>query len=290
LDDRDGGILPFGDSDVIVTSFNNTTEFQRSYWRGVDAYALAYLDTVTEEEEARDLGATFRISHDCGVTFGRLMKSPVTSPHGPIALPDGDLLWVGRRFSHNDAVQEDDRIEAYRIHADGEMEYVGCIDDAVLDGQRLLSCEPHAILLRDGSILVHIRAQQRGNGQERAFTIFQTRSRDGGRSWEKPYPILGRTEGSPPHLFRHSSGLLLCTYTDRVHPYGIKVMFSRDEGEHWDTGYDLYVNGVSDDLGYPSTVECNDGSMLTVFYAHPSAEEPAVIMQQRWRIEKENEV
>lgn len=29
LDDRDGGILAFGDSGVIITSFNNTTAFQR---------------------------------------------------------------------------------------------------------------------------------------------------------------------------------------------------------------------------------------------------------------------
>jgi len=32
-------------------------------------------------------------------------------------------------------------------------------------------------------------------------------------------------------------------------------------------------------------VELSDGSLLTVFYAHPAADQPAVIMQQKWRIE-----
>lgn len=287
LDDRDGGIVPFGESGVIVTSFNNTRSFQRNYWRGVSAYSLAHLDTVTDEEEARDLGVTFRLSHDCGKTFGPLMKSPVTSHHGPISLPDGGLLWVGRTFSPNCTIGEVDRIEAHRVHPDGHMEFVGAIGDAILDGQLLLSCEPHGIVLKDGTILVHIRAEQRTKEEEKAFTIFQTVSHDGGKSWETPYPILSRMGGAPSHLFRHSSGILIATYGYRGKPSGIKAMFSRDEGKTWDTGHDLYVNGISPDLGYPSTVECSDGSLITVFYAHPSKEEPAVILQQRWKIEEE---
>ena len=63
-------------------------------------------------------------------------------------------------------------------------------------------------------------------------------------------------------------------------------MFSKDNGKSWDVGYDIYVNTVSADLGYPSTVELNDGSLLTVFYARREADGPAVIMQQRWKIEE----
>lgn len=285
LDDRDGGIVPFGEKSVVVTSFNNTVEFQKTYHR-TDVYSFAYLATVTPEEEARDLGVTYRISHDCGVTFGPIMKSPVDAPHGPIALPDGTLLWVGRTYSRDDAVMPVDRIEAHRLYPDGHMEFVGAIDNIVLEGQPLLSCEPHGIVLVDGSILVHIRVQHREKGEKKAFTIFQTVSRDGGKTWEKPYQILDRLGGSPPHLFRHSSGVLICTYALREAPFAIKAMFSHDEGKTWDTGYDLYVNGVSLDLGYPSTVECADGSLLTVFYAHLTEDEPAVIAQQKWRMEE----
>ena len=85
---------------------------------------------------------------------------------------------------------------------------------------------------------------------------------------------------------KHSSGVLVAAYGYREAPYGVKVMFSSDRGETWDVGHDLYVNGISLDLGYPSTVELSDRSLLTVFYAHPSKDEPAVIMQQKWRLEK----
>ena len=110
LDDRDGGIVPFGKSSVIVTSFNNRVAFQKS--RAETAYDLEYLNLITPAEESAALGSTFRISHDCGVTFGPIMKSPITSPHGPVVLPDGSLLWVGTVF---DGVSNDNSIKAYRI-------------------------------------------------------------------------------------------------------------------------------------------------------------------------------
>ena len=57
----------------MVTSFNNTKKFQRKYAKGraQEAYRLAYLDQIGDEEEARDLGANFRISMD-GVVIGLL--------------------------------------------------------------------------------------------------------------------------------------------------------------------------------------------------------------------------
>ena len=64
-------------------------------------------------------------------------------------------------------------------------------------------------------------------------------------------------------------------------------MFSVDHGKTLDPGYDIYVNRVNSDLGYPSSVELDDGSILTVFYAHLGENEPAVIMQQKWRFTNE---
>jgi hypothetical protein len=42
-------------------------------------------------------------------------------------------------------------------------------------------------------------------------------------------------------------------------------------------------------LGYPSVVELEDGSLLTVFYARESADPwaPSVIMQTIWSFEEE---
>lgn len=284
LDDRDGGIVPFGNSSMIVTSFNNTTAFQRSN-KAVTAYDLNYLNTVTPAQEAKDLGASYRISHDCGKTFGKIMKSPVTSPHGPAELLDGTLLWVGRTFSPENKKLQNDCIRAWHMDADGTMTYAGEIENIKVGDEELFSCEPHAVVLDDGTVIVHIRVQ--GGEEVKYFTIYQSESCDSGKTWTKPHPILPRLGGSPPHLLKHSSGTLICTYGYREKPYGIKAMFSKDGGKTWDVDHDLYINGVSADLGYPSTAQLPDGSLLTVFYAHVTKDEPAVIMQQKWRFEDE---
>ena len=61
-------------------------------------------------------------------------------------------------------------------------------------------------------------------------------------------------------------------------------MISRDDGRTWEKDFVLVRNDVTADLGYPATVELKDGSLLTVYYAHPAKGEPAVILQQKWRI------
>ena len=276
LDDRDGGIVAFGKKNVIVTSFNNSADFQRSSTD--DPYCLSYIDKITKEDEEKYIGSSYRISRDCGVTFGEIRKTPVTIPHGPLAMPDGELLWIGRPYYHR---IEKDCIKAYKMLDNGKFELLGEIENVTnSDGETAVSCEPHSILLKDGSILTQIRVQQAG-----FFTLFQSKSSDGGRTWTKPRQLLDNFGGAPPHLFRHSSGILISTYCLREEPFAIRVMFSRDEGETWDIDHDLYVNGVSPDKGYPSTVELNDSSLITVFYATPEKGAPAVIMQQKWRFE-----
>lgn len=260
-------------------------DFQRQI-PNASAYSLSYLDSVTPEEEAAAIGSNFRISNDFGVTFGEIFKSPVTSPHGPTLLSDGTLLWVGRTFNPLNAQRVGvDCIQAHKINADGSMEFVGEIEKIVIEGIEPLSCEPHAIVLEDGTILAHIRAHKYDRG---IFTIFQSESSDNGKTWTKPRQILSKAGGAPPHLFKHSSGVLICTYGFRAEaPFGIKAMFSNDNGKTWDTDHFIYSNEISYDLGYPSTVELADGSLLTVFYAIPKEGEAAVIMQQKWRFENE---
>lgn len=289
LDDRDAGITPFGAGGVMVTSFNNTTAFQRRIFekdlsaRG--AYVRAYLDLVEPEREKAALGSQFRMSFDGGVTFGPIYQSPVTSPHGPTVLRDGSLLWVGRTFSCEDAFRgsDKDRIEAYRVYEDGRMEVVGCIENIAEDGRRLLSCEPHAVTLADGTVLCHIRVQHLSGTA--VFTTYQSRSSDGGRTWTKPVRLLDETGGAPAHLLIRPDGTLVSVYGYRKPPYGVRAMVSSDGGESWSVDHVLYENSVSSDLGYPATAEFADGTLFTVFYAHPAPDEPAVILGMKWALE-----
>lgn len=285
LDDRDGGICTFGSSGVIVTSFNNSVAFQRnSAKNAVGEHAKnsleqnlinSYLDIVEKKfDENKYLGSGFVISSDCGKTFGDIKRIPVSSPHGPTALSDGKLLYVGRTFSAADASTE---IESFIIDADGSFQKIG----EIKNDTGLTFCEPHAIQTSSGKIIVHIRVQGKGR-DKKFFTIFQAESYDNGKNFTKPHQILEDCGGAPSHIIKTRDGMLIAAYGHREQPYGIKVMFSHDEGQTWDTDNVLCDGFCSGDLGYPSSVELKSGEILTVFYAHESNEEPAKIYRAIW--------
>lgn len=283
LDDRDGGLCAFGESGVMLTSFNNTTAFQRKR-KETDQYDLDYLDSVTAQAEREALGVPFRLSFDAGQTWSRLYKSPVTSPHGPCLLQDGTLLWVGRPFSEDDAARETEQLSAYRVCTDGSMHFLGRIEPVYRNARKMLSCEPHAVQLPDGSILCHFRVQEQ-SGSQNVLTLFESRSFDGGRSWSAPVALLSDRGGAPAHLLRHSSGVLISSYGYRNEPFGIRLMLSSDNARSWQKEIVLWEGAANADCGYPATVECTDGSLYTVFYARIGADEPARIYGIRWKIE-----
>ncbi|MBO5397247.1 MAG: exo-alpha-sialidase [Clostridia bacterium] len=278
LDDRDVGLCVFGKSGLIATSFNNTLQFQRENMPQTEE-CFNYINSVSAEDEKRDLGVSFRISHDCGETWSKIYKSPISSPHGPTVLRDGTVLWVGRiQGIHN-------HIEAHRIDTEtGEMTFVG--DMGIYKYEEFKDTyfyEPHAIELPDGRIICHLRVE---NKDETLFTLYQSESSDGGVTWTKPRQIIGDKSGAPGHIFMHSSGTLITTVSHRDRPYGIWAFLSRDNGKTWSDEYVIFEGKDTDDLGYPSTIELPDGSMITAFYTRENDFVPAVIMQQKWALEK----
>ncbi|MBR5262228.1 MAG: exo-alpha-sialidase [Clostridia bacterium] len=271
LDDRDAGICTFGEKGVIVTSFNNTAEFQRTN-NTDNEYVQRYIDTITAEDEEKYLGSLFRISNDCGITFGGLHHSPVTCPHGPTELSDGTILWAGNRFDDFEG-----GIEIVSLNPQTcETEFVGKI---TLDDKSIFLNEPYLLEMPDGKLICHIRAEN-----DTVFTTYQSVSHDKGKTWTYPERLLEEDGGAPPHLLLLDSGVLLCTYSRRKQPYGIMAMLSTDGGESWDTDYRIYENTGSDDLGYPTTVQLNDGTLLTVFYATDRDGIPCNILQQKWKL------
>ena len=235
LDDRDVGLTVFGESGLIVTSFNNSLEFQRENMPQTEE-CFNYINSVSAEAEAEALGVLFRISTDCGESFGEIYKSPVSSPHGPTVLNDGTVLWVGRKQGiHN-------HIEAYTLNTEtGEMTLRGKMGlYAYEEFKDIYFYEPHAIQLESGKIICHLRAE---NKEETLFTLYQTVSLDNGVTWSKPEQIIKDDSGAPGHLFMHSSGVLISTFSHRSRPYGIWAIFSKDGGETWSEEFVLY-NGM----------------------------------------------
>ena len=203
LDDRDGGICTFGEDGVVVTSFNNHPEFQRKH-QGDSLYRKAYLDEVEKREFEKYLGSTIVISRDGGKTFGDVMTVPVSSPHGPCVLSDGTLLYVGRTF---DAYNMPSRLECHVLTPDGKTQLRSVIEEPI---PTLTWCEPHAIQLPDGKIIVHIRVQGQ-NGKY--FTIYQSVSTDMGYTFSTPIRLLSDHGGAKLLLEKDSSGQLLLEET-----------------------------------------------------------------------------
>lgn len=282
LDDRDSGLCVSNDK-VIMTSFNNTPAEQknwveRSVARGDTSPSLnlwrGYLSVVKDDAVEKYYGSTYKISYDGGYTFGELRKSPVTSPHGPFVANDGRIIWVGKTFSIREkengiALAEMDENENFVIKT--------VLPDLPDKYENCLPCEPHAVQLKDGTIIVEIRVQKDG-----LFTILQSESYDNGVSFTVPHQIIPDLAGSPPHLLIHSSGKVVLTYACRHENYGIKAIISDDGCKTFSPEITLTGNALSPDLGYPASVEREDGSIITVYYE--KEENFAVIKQVIWEL------
>ncbi len=264
LDDRDTGICPFGESGVAVTSFTTSIDTLRKHLgkkaKTFHAYSEAYLNLAEKDPEAEKYhGATLRMSYDNGVTFGEVMNLPVSCPHGPVELPDGNMLYVGTEFIPGTSMSR--HAAAYKLYHDGSWEKLGDIPDTP-DGSA--NDEPHTIALKSGRIITLIRKQIDGG-----LTLFQSESADGGRTWTMPHSIgLGSRSGAPAHVIE-KDGLLIAVYGHRVEgEYQVRAAFSKDEGATWES--DHVLTNLTDrdaDFGYPASVLRKDGSILTVYYA-----------------------
>lgn len=265
LDDRDGGLCITGEL-AIATSFTGRLQTQKNYLKHVKDPAQiklvkAMLNTIPADAEERFFGSTYRISRDSGVTWGELKFAPVSSPHGPCRLPDGRIVWVGTRYEREGA---DGGIYCCEMDADEQFHIIGRIPPCTHASGEVTCCEPHAIALDDGRLLAAIRVQR--GAPDPIFTIYLSESTNGGRTFSEPHQLLADRQGAPPHLMRHSSGALILSYASRWDDKGIRAIISNDGGKTWGEEIKLTSGEDHSDLGYTSSVERRDGSILSIYY------------------------
>jgi hypothetical protein len=90
----------------------------------------------------------------------------------------------------------------------------------------------------------------------------------------------------PSFLNRLRDGRLLMTYGHRRPPYGNQARVSSDQGRTWSEPFLISTDGPGGDLGYPSTVELPDSTLLSVWYETMKSSPKAVLRQARWVIRK----
>ena len=280
FDDRDAGLTYVGGGRMLMTYFHNDMSLYTGEWRdtrilnNADPTARGAVEGILNsysllpKEEGK--GASFiKISDNYGMNWSESKEIPINSPHGPILTPSGRLLYFGRlRYGER-------WIGLYESHDRGESwEYVSTVPHFEV-GDEGRPFEPHMAELSDGTLLGAIRVEKPG-----VFTIYLTRSTDGGKTWS--VPTSTGIAGSPPHLLVLSDGRLLMSYGRREAPFGSRAVISEDGGYTFGEEY-IISEGPNWDLGYPSTVELDDGTLVTVHYQMYGDDDKTSILYTKWR-------
>ena len=282
IDDRDAGILETDRGTLLATTFTSLAyepilaeaEANPASW---DAARLARWQSVhqqlTPEQRTATLGTWMVRSTDNGITWSKPYDSLVNSPHGPVRLADGTLLYAGKELW-----RENPRIGVARSLDDGvSWKWLAEIRprEGDLEGKYH---ELHMVEAANGRLI----AQIRNHNPKDAGETLQSESSDGGATWSPPHSI--GVWGLPSHLLRLSDGRLLMSYGYRRKPYGNQVRISSDHGENWSAPLTLSADGAGHDLGYPSTVELADRSLLSVWYERMEGSSFAVLRQAHWKL------
>lgn len=281
IDDRDAGIVETAQGTLLATTFTslayvpslekaeragNWDETKLSRWRAAHQRADA-------DGRQQALGVWITRSTDGGITWSERRDSKLNSPHGPIQLSDGRLIYAGKHLWNNDgkigvAESTDDGVNwevlAYLPTREG---------DRHADYHEL-----HIVECNSGKLVAHIRNHNKNNSRE----TLQSVSTDGGRTWSTPQSI--GVWGLPSHLLRLRDGRLLMSYGYRRQPYGNEARVSENEGASWSEPIKISDDAIGGDLGYPSTVQLDDGQLLSIWYELMSGSPRAVLRQSVWEL------
>jgi len=113
-------------------------------------------------------------------------------------------------------------------------------------------------------------------------------SGDEGKTWKIPENLsnggLTKRSEHPAHLLRLQDGRILLTYGMRWGVHGTGARVSGDEGKTWGAPMVVFYYGGGDG-GYPSSVELEDGTIVTAYYCSANENHPRYHMGVvRWKL------
>ena len=281
IDDRDAGVLETAKGSLLVTTFTSlayepilaNAESKGDWVEEKLVRWQAAHNRINAKQRQNALGVWMKRSTDGGISWSGRFDCLVNSPHGPIQLADGRLLYAGKEL-----YGDSQRVGVCESSDDGQT-WQWLAEIPTRDGDNRKDYhELHAVETRNGEIIVQIRNHNTQNSRE----TLQCRSMDGGKTWRKPHGI--GVWGLPSHLLKLRDGRLLMSYGHRRAPLGNQARISEDDGQTWSNPIFITRDGVSGDLGYPSTVELKDGTLLSVWYEKLHDSPFAQLRQARWKL------
>jgi len=288
IDDRDTGVLCIKGNDILVSWF--TGQHFYANWEN-DEKTNKAVSFWSKEKFDYYNGSYVKISKNDGEEFSENIRVNVTTPHGPIKLKSGALIYLGNTFVKAKKAPE---IKAIRSDDNGYTWYdLGSIPyNSAEQFVHKAYHEPHVIELSENELFAVIRDQSTYKETGKVFRVIYSNSHDNGKTWDDPQSL--NIEGSPPHLLMHSSGALICTYGFRELDFvkeknsgsGQRAIISYDKGRTWSKPYIISDHIGTYDLGYPCTVELNDGSLYTVYYQRESNKHHPGLLYSKWKLPK----
>lgn len=281
IDDRDSGVMETSKGTLIVTTFTSLAYQSPSYfgsekgrYKDDPAWIAAHARIADDKKREAQLGEFAIRSTDGGLSWSMPIPTIANSPHGPTQLSDGRLLYAGKQLWTGDK-----KIGVAESTDDGKTwQWLAEIPARPGDTVAKAYHELHAVEAADGTIVAQIRNHNKANSGE----TLQTESKDGGKTWSVPHSI--GVWGLPSFLTRLKDDRLLMTYGYRRKPFGNQARVSEDNGKSWSEPITISDDGASGDLGYPSTVQLEDGSLLTIWYEKLKESPKAVLRQARWKL------
>ncbi len=297
IDDRDAGVLVTSKGTILVTTFSSLAyEKSMKYrlakgWKGAEMQRwVGVHERLSAKEREGMLGQWMLRSEDGGKTWSQVYGSIVNSPHGPTEVGSGGggdggggggggrLLYAGKELWTGKH-----RIGVCESTDDGKT-WKWLAEIPIRKGDR--AKDYHELHMIDcgkagnGRLIVQIRNHNAKNNRE----TLQSESADGGKTWSEPRSI--GVWGLPSHLLRLRDGRLLMSYGHRRKPFGNQARVSEDGGKTWGAPMVISGDGIGGDLGYPSTVELADGTLLTAWYEKMKGRSAAVMRAAWWRLAK----
>ncbi len=274
LDDRDAGILETRKGTLLVNWFTSIA-FDTDRYYAQHPYWKRHREKISKETINKWLGNWTRRSIDMGKTWEKPVKQLVSAPHGPIELKNGRLLYVGTAN-----INGQKKIAVEVSSDDGKNWKLFSTINIPKNESIAPYSEPHVVELPNGKLL----AMFRYNPDDRTNSYLrQSESYDGGKTWTETHKT--NIWGYPPHLLLLKNGWLLVSYGVRKIPYSERACISKDGGKTWDVGNEIVLSmSNSGDLGYPASIQLDDGTILTVYYQIDKEGEKTSLMQTHWKL------
>lgn len=258
-DDRDPSVQTLPDGRVLLThgGWNSWMAYAdtKDKYPGPSAYV-----------KARGIGKVCRylFSADGGRSWSKPVDVPAFAIHGP-AYRDGRFY-----AATLETTPKSRSIVMYRGSSDAaKWEKISTVIEN--NTPQAIYQEPHTAVLPDGTLVVAIRVPSDGY-MRLCF------SKDDGLTWSEP--LNTPVKGYPQHLLVLRDGRLLAAYGYRYYPEGVRACLSRDGGRTWDMDHELILqnNSVGGDIGYPVSIELEDGRIMTVYY-NKTAKNPSPFIE-----------